>query len=201
MGRRARDKQGSHVQKKPSGSNESATTDPAVAKLLMSACVAQWGEHHGSKCGAQFLRAEDWAFESLRTLSVENSTQRVGLDNMRRLQVTEIAHEVARQYESGKAAVAAVTVVAKCAHVHPHIVRTSTLAMSYQLRAQGCARLNTPSKRIGSLSVHLTDHESTQLCSVTELCFESSEWCDLEVICPSFHFGTVSATKIKGFLS
>ena len=119
MGRRAKGKQGSHVQKKSSGSSESTTTDPAVAKLLMSACVAQWGEHHGSKWGAQFLRAEDWTFESLQTLSVENSTQRVGLNNMRRLQVTEIAHEVARQYVSGKAAVAPATVVSK--YAHPHI--------------------------------------------------------------------------------
>ena len=75
--------------------------DPAAHQLLMTACIATWGEHSGSRWGEKFVSAEPWTAESLRTITMDNATQRVGLDNMRRLQVTEIAYRVAEELDSG----------------------------------------------------------------------------------------------------
>lgn len=75
--------------------------DPAAHQLLMKACIATWGEHSGSRWGEKFVSAEPCTAESLQTITMDNATERVGLDNMRRLQVTEIAYRVAEELGSG----------------------------------------------------------------------------------------------------
>lgn len=72
-----------------------APTEPVIAKLLVAACAQTWEPVTAAMYSERILRAGPWSLDTLRTITQENATAKVGLPNMRRLQVTEIAHQVA----------------------------------------------------------------------------------------------------------
>jgi len=65
----------------------------------MAACVRKWDKPYGQMYGGYFNEAGPWTTTALRSITMDNATERVGLEPRRRIQVAEVAQEVADAIE------------------------------------------------------------------------------------------------------
>ena len=85
--------------KKPSAPSADSPSTSTISELVMAACVRKWGKPYGQMYGGYFNEAGPWTIAALRSISMDNATERVGLEPCRRIQVAEVAQEVADAIE------------------------------------------------------------------------------------------------------
>jgi len=70
-----------------------------VNAFVMAACARKWTESYGSLYGRYFTDEGPWTVEALRSVTMDNATERCGLPPQYRIQAAQVAREVADAIE------------------------------------------------------------------------------------------------------